>query len=227
MSKKTLIIDCDGVLYPASELTLKDFVEAMKSTYREDLKVSSEVQERVSNETLAKKHLGMFNYINAICKETEYNFDEFCNKMFDRVDYSKISKDIALFNLLCAETKKNDVLILTNNHIVHLNKVLQQRFGKNIFEMQEAGIKCFDIKSTMKNGVFYPKQDPKALTLFADRLGVAVEDCVLIDDSKRNIDAAKSVGMQTVLIDDNFTLKQYLAQTHPSNTIIKTGKENE
>ena len=226
MSKKTLIIDCDGVLYSAKDLTLKEFVEAMKSTYREDLKVSGEVQERVSQETLAKNQLGMFNYINAMCKETGYNFDDFCDKMFSKIDYSKIGRDDALFKALCAETKNSRVTILTNNHMSHLDKVLQQRFGKNIFEFQEAGIECFDIKSTQKGDMFYPKQNPKALTLFADRLGVLVEDCILIDDTQKNIDAAQSIGMQTVLIDDNLTLKQYLAQRSSSNIMIKSGKEN-
>ena len=81
MNKKTLIIDCDGVLYPASMLTLQSFVEAMKTTYRDDLKVDGATQERVSKETIAKHKLGMFNYIYAMCKETGYKFDDFCLKM--------------------------------------------------------------------------------------------------------------------------------------------------
>jgi len=222
---KTLIIDCDGVLYPTYELTLKDFVDAMKVTYREDLKVSGELQERVSKETLEKNHLGMFNYINAMCKATNYNFDDFCHKMFDKIDYTKISKDESLFNLLVEEAQQNNVVILTNNHITHLDKVLRQRFGKSVFEAEEAGIKCFDIKSTMKNGVFYPKQNPKALTIFAGKLGVLIKDCILIDDTKKNIDAAENIGMQTYVIDDNHTLRQYLIRNN-NNLMFKSGKEN-
>ena len=67
MTKKTLIIDCDGVLYPASMLTLQEFVDAMKNTYRDDLKVDSKTQAKVSEQTISKQRLGMFNYINEMC----------------------------------------------------------------------------------------------------------------------------------------------------------------
>ena len=228
MKNKTLIIDCDGVLYPTSMLSLQEFVTAMKDTYRNDLKIDGATQEKVSKETLAKNRLGMFNFINALCNEVGYDFDAFCLKMQEKTDYSKISRDDALFNLLCAEAKQSRVVILTNNHMSHLDKVLHQRFGKNVFEFQDAGIECFDIKSTMRNGVFYPKQNPKSLEIFADRLGVLPQDCILIDDTQRNLDSAKQVGMQTVLIDDEkLTLKQYLINLNSSKIINRGGKQND
>ena len=212
MNKKTIIIDCDGVLYPASMLTLSEFVNAMKDTFHNDLQVDTDTQIRVSQQTIKKKHLGMFNYIKAMCQETGHSFDDFCLKMQEKIDYTKISRDDSLFALLSEAAMRHNVVILTNNHISHLDKVLQQRFGKNIFEMQEAGIDCYDIKSTMKNGVFYPKQDPKSLIMFTERLGVPVQDCILVDDTKRNIETAHSIGMQTALIDEQSnTLKHYLS----------------
>lgn len=228
MHKKTLIIDCDGVLYPSSVLTLHEFVEAMKSTYRDDLKVDGATQERVSERTIAKQRLGMFNYINEMCKETGYNFDDFCLKMQEKIDYTKIKRDEKLFNLLQKASLQNNVVILTNNHISHLDKVTRQLFDKSIFQMQEAGINCYDIKSTMKNDVFYPKQDPKALTMFTQRIGVDINDCVLLDDTKRNIDAAKSIGMQAVLIDEEQnTLANYLNAQITSNGLKKQSKNHD
>ena len=48
--------------------------------------------------------------------------------------------------------------------------------------------------------------------MFTERLGVPVQDCVLVDDTQRNIETAQSIGMQTVLIDEqNNTLKHYLS----------------
>ncbi len=227
MTKKTLIIDCDGVLYPASMLTLSEFVDAMKSTYRQDLKVDGKTQERVSQETIAQNKLGMFNYINAMCVETGYDFDEFCHKMQEKVDYNKITPDKKLLNLLLQEAKENHVVILTNNHMAHLDKVLQHRFGKTVDDMNASGIECFDIKSTMIDGVFYPKQDPRALTIFTERLNVSPKDCILIDDTKRNLDAAKKIGMQTFLIDeDKNTLHQYLSQNNFNYNALKSGREN-
>ena len=81
----------------------------------------------------------------------------------------------------------------------------------------------------MKNGVFYPKQNPKSLEIFADRLGVLPQDCILIDDTQRNLDSAKQIGMQTVLIDDEkCTLKQYLTSINSSNIIKRRdNKQND
>ena len=52
MNKKTIIIDCDGVLYPASMLTLSEFVNAMKDTFHNDLQVDTDTQARVSQQTI-------------------------------------------------------------------------------------------------------------------------------------------------------------------------------
>lgn len=228
MPKKTLIIDCDGVIYPFEVFPLGEFVTAMKRTYREDLNVDGHTQARVSAETLEKNRLGMFNYIRAMCDETGYDFDKFFHKMQEKLDYTKITKDEALFKALVMQAKQNNVVILTNNHKSHLDMVLQHRFGKNIYDLQKAGIKCFDIKSTEKDGVFYPKQDPEGLVMFTDRLGVLPQDCILIDDTQRNIEAAQRIGMKTVLITENYTLKHYLTEMNSRKVKTKTyyGKEN-
>ena len=228
MAKKTLIIDCDGVLYPCSVFPLGEFVSAMKKTYREDLDVDGQTQARVSAETIQENKLGMFNYIKAMCEETGYNFDKFFHKMQEKLDYTPIRRDDTLFNALVAQAKQNNVVILTNNHMSHLDKVLQYRFGKNIYDLQKNGIKCFDIKSTEKNGVFYPKQDPEGLVMFTDRLGVLPQDCILVDDTQRNLVAAEKIGMKTVLITEDYTLKQYLTEVNARKIKTNTyyGKEN-
>ena len=223
MSKKTLLIDCDGVLYPFSQLTLQDFVSAMKKTYREDVGIDGATQVKISEDTLAKNQLGMFNYIKAICNHAGYNFETFCRKMFDRVDYSKITRDDGLYQNIVQASRSQQLIILTNNHIYHLNNVLKQRFGKSVFDFENIGIRCYDITATEKNGVFLPKQNPKALTLLTEKIGVSVYDCVMLDDTPRNIEAAKSIGMPGILIDEDFTLKKYLQQEQQKT--LNRGKE--
>jgi FMN phosphatase YigB (HAD superfamily) len=213
-NSKTLIVDCDGVLYPSSQVTMFDFLKAMKATYRDDLQVDGETQSRVSAETIAQQKLGMFNYIKAMCDSEKYDFDEFCNRMFDRVDYSKIFPDETLGRQLIGAAKQDNVVILTNNHRNHLDRVLQHRFGKTAADFEALGIKCIDITQTEKDGVFYPKQDPKALRALTQTLGVRPEDCTLLDDTSYNVDAARRIGMNAVLIDEKNTLKNYLTQTY-------------
>lgn len=226
MNKQTLILDCDGVLYPISQISLAEFVDAMKQTYREELKIDGKTQAQISEKTISEKRLGMFNYIKAMCDYADYNFDEFCLKMQDRVDYDKITPDYGLYNQLLNTAKDRQVVILTNNHVAHLDKVLQKRFGKNLFEVEADGIECYDIKTMERNGVFYPKQDPMALKLFAAKINHTPENCTLVDDTEKNLTSAKQVGMKTVLISEKFTLKQYLQQLQTNNLKIKTGNEN-
>ena len=45
------------------------------------------------------------------------------------------------------------------------------------------------------------KPDPRAYTLMAERMGVAPEECVIIDDQPGNITGAQAVGMRTVHLD--------------------------
>ena len=226
MNKRTLIIECDGVLYPSSEMSLGDFVHAMKTTFHQDVKLDAGLQQQISEETLAKKHLGMFNYIKAVCDYTGYGFSRFCERMQGYLDYSKISQDLQLGNLLTIAAKKQNVVILTNNHISHLDKVLRQRFNKSVFDMENEGIRCFDIQALEHNGVFYPKQDAAALSLFAERIGVTPQNCTLIDDSERNLETARKQGMQAILINENFTLKHYLLQSNNMSMERKAGRGN-
>ena len=212
MTNKTLLIDCDGVLYPFSQLTLEDFVSAMKETYRKDVKIDGKTQAKISEETIAQNKLGMFNYIKAICDYTGYNFDAFCRQMFSRVDYGKITRDDALYRSLIRTAHAQPVIILTNNHFYHLNNVLHQRFGKSVFDFENNGIRCYDITASEKNGVFFPKHNPEGLAAFVQKIGVSASECIMLDDMERNIETAKKVGMAGVLIDEKFTLKQYLGQ---------------
>ena len=55
--KKTLILDCDGVIYPTSQVSLRDFVRAMKDTAR-DWKISDDEYNRASAVSMEKKALG-------------------------------------------------------------------------------------------------------------------------------------------------------------------------
>ena len=45
------------------------------------------------------------------------------------------------------------------------------------------------------------KPDPAAYQLMAQRLGVATEECVFIDDQPVNLAGAQAVGMRTVHLD--------------------------
>lgn len=56
--------------------------------------------------------------------------------------------------------------------------------------------------SVLSCGVHLVKPNRKIYELAASRLGVAVEECVFIDDSQKNIDGAEAIGMTGILYRD-------------------------
>ncbi len=219
--RKTLILDCDGVLYPTTQISLRDFVSAMKRT-AEARGVSAEEYNRASEASLAKNAKGMFNFILEMAHGDKKEFDAFCTEMFGRVDYTKITRDDVLKKRLLEARKTNDVVILTNNHSAHLEKVLNARFGETSETM---GIPCYDIRSTERDGMFHPKQSDSGLAIFAERIGKKPAECVLVDDTPANIKAAKSIGMGGYLITEKNTLSGYLASLSAPRVEKNAGRE--
>ena len=219
MKKQTLILDCDGVLYPISQLATADIVSAMKETL-DSLSVAPQVVEEVSAQT---KGSGMFNYIHQLCKVAKVDFADFCTSMQSKIDYSKNTRYESLLKKINQTKKDYDVVILTNNHQAHLNQVLELRFGKNINNL---GIPCYSIEDLEKSGKFYPKQSQLGLKIFCNKLGKHPSECVLVDDTQRNLDSASSIGMQGVLITENLSLSKYLNQLkNAQNTSGKQAKK--
>ena len=81
------------------------------------------------------------------------------------------------------------------------------------FEGREGLLDLFDVfVCSAEAGVAKP--DPKIYALTADRLGLPPEECVFIDDSERNVTAARETGMQAVYfrIDQGHDLEAQLAE---------------
>lgn len=220
-NKKTLIIDCDGVLYPSTDITMFDFVKAVKESANY-FGITDEQYEKISQNTKASGSLGIFNFVYNLCNKDDNMQDEFNKKMVEHIDYSKIKEDKALLKLLNETQKKYNIVVLTNNSRPHLEQIAQKRFGKNINDL---GFECYDISHTKYKDKFYPKQSELGLKLFTQRIGVNLGDCVLVDDSQRNIDVAKEIGISGVLITEDFALGKYLKSLQtPTNIVNK--KEN-
>lgn len=224
-TKQALIIDCDGVLYPSSQISTADFVSAMKNTFLEDVVNDESLYKKIGLETRQKVHFGMFNFIRSICNETSYKFNAFIGGMLDRIDYHGVSPNLELFGLLNKAQKNCDIFILTNNHLKHLDRICQRVFHKSVSDLERHGIRCYDITSTEKNQIFYPKQTPGALQSFAHKIDYEAHECIIIDDSLRNIEMAESIGMKGVNINQNLSLTAYLNQLISTPTNHETGLE--
>ena len=207
---KNILLDCDGVLYPLEELSTKEIVETMKQVYRNDVGLAPDEQRAISEKTIKENHLGMFNYIMEICRYKNYDFDEFCEHMVEKINYDSIKPNPVLWNTLQNMSDRYNIGVLTNNCRAHLDKVFQRVFGKDIALVEKSGIKAYDIKFMEHGGYFRPKQDEIGLVMFLKKQGFKREETILFDDTPHNIEKAKDVGMKAVLISKENTLLKEL-----------------
>lgn len=208
---QNILLDCDGVLYPLSELSTADIVNAAKQTYRDDLGLSGIEQSMISKQTIDDGHLGLFNYIKAICEYKNCNFDTFCTNMAERIDYSHIIPNKALWYKLHTLSAQYNIAIASNNSRVHISKVIEHLFGKNADDIEQSGIRIFDITAMRnKEGWFTPKRVPNCLKLLALRNKFEPSETILFDDTGENIKAARKIGMHATLITSQNTLENNL-----------------
>ncbi|MDR1694158.1 MAG: HAD hydrolase-like protein [Lactobacillaceae bacterium] len=220
-NKKTLILDCDGVLYPISNIPLAEFVGAVK-TVAAEFGISDEEYEKISEKTKAENSVGLFNFVYNLCGKDDVKMEKFNNRMVEVIDYSKIERDDELFNLLQSAKENYNIVVLTNNTRPHLEMVIKKKFGKTI---EEFGVDCYDVKHQRYKGKFYPKQSEIGMKLFTNKIGVKPRDCILVEDTQRNLDVAKEVGISSVLITEDFTLGKYLLSLQKSG-LNANKKEN-
>lgn len=204
--RKTLVLDCDGVLYPISEIPNEVFVKAFDEAIY-SLGITQEQYKEASVRAKAKKALGLFNFAREICQDFGVSFDKFCDEFVARLDYSPLKQDLELLDLIYTVQRDYNLAIYTNNHIKHLDKVLQKKFNK---DSKSIGFVCYDITSTYFNNIFHPKKSDLGLRMVAEKLGQDPENCILIDDAEINCAKALSIGMGAILITESYTLKDYL-----------------
>jgi len=216
MLKKTLFIDCDGVLYPGTQLGLKEILAAMKDVYREKLRLTGCEQREISAKTLKENHLGAFNYIKEMCNYKKYDFSLFSQQMADKVDYTHIKPNPLLWQQLLRTAKICNIAILSNNSRPHIEKVLYNLFKKNAAAAEAEGLKICDITFTEENGYFLPKQSDRGLSFVAKKLNLTPADCTLVDDSVINLQSARRQGMHGVLVNQEKTLEKYLQNLQTS-----------
>ena len=145
--------------------------------------------------------LGLYNYFLAICNYDLNEFNELCDELFTTIDYKQVQKDHKLFKLLKKVSKKYNLYILTNNHKTHVDICCKKMFNVGLADMDF--IKCYDITETYEDGCFHRKQDEGQFEKICQRVGADISECILIDDNKKVINTAKSVGMRGIRVKKN------------------------
>jgi putative hydrolase of the HAD superfamily len=117
----------------------------------------------------------------------------------DPEDYLHFVHDIPLSNYIGPNPALGDMLrsipltkvIFTNSTIEHAQKVLATLGIADQFST------IIDVRSVD----FVSKPDPRAYQCILDLLQAGGDECILIEDSARNLRPAKALGMTTILVD--------------------------
>jgi FMN phosphatase YigB (HAD superfamily) len=56
------------------------------------------------------------------------------------------------------------------------------------------------------------KTEPRSYAIIASKIGLKPNEVIYVDDKQANLDAAKEIGMQTILFADNATLKKEVSR---------------
>lgn len=223
--KKLVILDCDGVLYPTTQLTMQEMVEAFKKT-RHQMGISDEAVTIASEQAKKSGHLGIFNFIRHICKHVQLPEEIFYKRCVQNINYSRITPAPKLLKAIREFSDDFPVCVLTNNHAYHLAEILDRRFGpyeKNFiipnFEKHKHmtygnnPIPCYDITSTANdNGWYQPKQSKKGLLRFLKTRGIQPQNAVLLDDTPYLIELAQTKGLRAKLVSAAHPLKERLKE---------------
>ena len=138
------------------------------------------------------------------------------NELFDQADYGMISTNEFIHQvaevlqqapadierMLSSQYRRNDALVsqlasLRERYKVALLSNVNDTLIGRLFSDEELR-QLFD-EVVMSSSVGMIKPHPEIYQLTADRLGVAPQECIMIDDLSANIEGAQAVGMKGII----------------------------
>jgi beta-phosphoglucomutase family hydrolase len=180
---KAVIFDLDGVLVESEHL----HIEAEKQTLlKYGVQISSEELHRYTGTTAS------FMFTELIRR---YKLNTTFKKIFDekeKILFKLLKNNVkptkGVMHLLIKLKRENIKLaVASSSHKKLINYLLEQ--------IDIAG--CFDFVVSSED-VAYGKPDPEIFLKAASGLSVGLDECLVIEDSKLGVEAAKKAGMKCV-----------------------------
>ncbi len=184
---KYILFDLDDTLYPTSAGLMQEISQRMSEYMIAQVGIPPADVDRVRRDYWTRYG----TTLRGLYIERHIDAQAFLDYVHD-IDLAKyLRPDVRLDAMLAAlpQTKS----IFTNAPANHARRVLRALGVEKYFG------EIFDI-----NFIAYEsKPTPSAYAKVASALPVLVEECLMIDDTARNLVPAKKLGMQTVWLDGN------------------------
>ena len=187
---KNWVFDLDNTLYSPEE----DIFSQIDKRMTEFIISKFNVNEEEAFNIQKKYFLEYGTTLSGLMKRENIDPDEFLEFVHD------INLEILKPNIELSKIIKNlpgDKFIFTNGSKKHAENVLKQLEMSGIFD------DIFDIKESN----FIPKPNINAYLNFIDKTKIEPDVSIMFEDIGRNLEAAKKLGMKTVLIKRNVTMR--------------------
>jgi putative hydrolase of the HAD superfamily len=184
-----LIFDLDNTLYPA-EKQLFNLIDVRINRYMTEI-VGIPAPEV---DALRREYWRLYGVtLQGLIRHHAVDPEDYLLYVHDIDVTSRLSPDLHLRGIL--EKLPQRKAVFTNGSVCHAGRVLSALGIEDMFE------KIYDIRVAN----YQPKPFPEPYHAVLEELGVAAEHCVMIEDSRDNLQTAKKLGMGTILIGEGHT----------------------
>ncbi len=184
-----LIFDLDNTLYPA-EKQLFNLIDVRINRYM--IEIAGIPAPEV--DALRRKYWSLYGVtLQGLIRHHEVDPEDYLLYVHDIDVCSRLAPDLALRETLAKLPQRKAVF--TNGSICHADRVLSALGIQDMFE------KVYDIRIA----AYQPKPYPEPYHAVLAELGSIPERCIMIEDSRDNLQTAKKLGMGTILVGDGHT----------------------
>jgi phosphoglycolate phosphatase-like HAD superfamily hydrolase len=195
---KLIIIDCDGVLYDENELDTNALVHGFNKTCSEYFKFPDKNVDAVASYAKEKHTKGAYTYINEISKKIGIDPESLVKQVIENIDYSNIKSDKDnILPKLQELQHKYKICIYSNNHLMHVNKILKAKFNTLANQLP---FEVFDMRYAEQDGIFYAKESDVSISKLEKHFNINAKDFLWIDDSQHISDALEPFGCRVTLV---------------------------
>ena len=187
---KNWVFDLDNTLYSPEENIFSQIDKRMTEFIISKFNVNEEEAFNIQK----KYFLEYGTTLSGLMKRENIDPDEFL-EFVHNINLEILKPNIELSKII--KNLPGDKFIFTNGSKKHAENVLEQLEMSGIFD------DIFDIKDSN----FIPKPNINAYLNFIDKTKIEPDVSIMFEDIGRNLEAAKKLGMKTVLIKRNVPMR--------------------
>ncbi|MDO4814601.1 MAG: HAD family phosphatase [Gemella sp.] len=194
---KAVLFDMDGLMFDTESLATKAFIEAAK-------KQNYEMTKEETHFVLGFKPEAIYNFYENYFKDKEVDGKKLVKDHYEYLEHVLFTtgpdKMPYLEELLIyLKTNNYKIAVASSSDLEHINNNLEKTGVKKYIDTVASG-------EEVENG----KPAPDVFLLAADRLGIEIEKCMVLEDSVSGMRAGYLSGAKAVMIPDSIQPDEYI-----------------